>query len=274
MCQECSNEAAKAVQEFPLLKDEIQLLRAENASLKEELTELRALLTSMHSAVTTLETRVTSVANTVDLLQATPSPDVSETERGVSAGGGVRNYASACSGSGTGIAGRSQRQQGPENKLSIRSNGTGQQSRGRRSDRGRESARGNQSKRQHQDVPSPSTETSDARGEKVSVEGKRRVWGTMKACSHSAVKHAIDQLVPALKDKFQVKRKYKKLHDNRVRWWHVISGAEKDLEELQKAWEPVQIQTRWKLEPCLLDAKPVDTNRNFLGVVCSPTTPT
>ena len=169
LCQECSNEAAKAVKEFPLLKDEIQLLRAENTSFKEELTELRALLTSTHLGLTTLETRVTLVADTVDLLQATPSPTASQTESGVSVGGGVRSYASVCSSSGTGVAGRGQRQQGPEN--SNKSSGTGQQSRGRRSDRGRESARGsggNQSKRQH-----PSTETSrDAGGEKVSVVGK------------------------------------------------------------------------------------------------------
>ena len=79
----------------------------------------------------------------------------------------------------------------------------------------------------------------------------------MKACSHSVVRHTIDQLVPALKDNFQVKRKYKKLHDYRVRWWHVISGTEEDLDELQKVWEPVRIQTRWKLEPCFLHAEKV-----------------
>ena len=129
LCQNCLKEAAKAVQQFPLLKDEVQLVRAENTSLKEELTEVRALLTSMHLALTNLEARVSSVANTVDLLQATPSPAVSQTERCGSIGGGVRNYASACSGNG-GVAGRTQRQQGPEDKLSNRNNGTGQQSRG------------------------------------------------------------------------------------------------------------------------------------------------
>ena len=127
LCQDCLKEAAKAVQEFPLLKVEVQLLRAENIGLKEELTEVRALLTSMHSALTNLEARVTSVADTINLLQATPSPAVSQTERGGSVGGGVRNYASACSGNG-GVACRTQRHQGPEDKLCNRNNGTGQKS--------------------------------------------------------------------------------------------------------------------------------------------------
>jgi len=34
----------------------------------------------------------------------------------------------------------------------------------------------------------------------------------------------------------------------------VISGAENDLEDLQRGWEVVQIQTKWKLEPCIMDA--------------------
>ena len=101
------------------------------------------------------------------------------------------------------------------------------------------------------------------------VLGKRRVWGTLKACSHTTVKHALDQLVPALKGKLEVKRKYKKLRDNRICRWHVISGAEKDLEDLQKSWEVVHIQTRWKLESCLMDA-----DQNFLGQASSQQTPT
>ena len=268
-----TEEAAKAVQEFPLLKDDIQLLRAENTSLKEELSEVRTLFASLHSALTSVEARMTSVADIVDLLQAAPSSAVSQIERGGSAGKGVRNYASVCNGNG-GVAARRQRQQGPEDKLSNKSNGTGKLPRSGCPQGGREIAsdsRGRQDSRQPlRDVPNSHTETPfDARGEKVPVEGKRRIWGTRKACSHSAVKHAINQLVPALKDKFQVKRKYKKSHDNIVRWWHVISGAEEDLKELQKAWEPVQVQTMWKLEPCLLYVEKV-----FWGEVPSPTTTT
>ena len=91
----------------------------------------------------------------------------------------------------------------------------------------------------HADLPNSTTTstvaTSPNGGEKIPVLGKRRVWGTLKACSQTTVKYALDQLVPALKGKLQVKRKYKKLRDNRMHWWHVISGAEKDLEDLQKS---------------------------------------
>ena len=91
----------------------------------------------------------------------------------------------------------------------------------------------------------------------------------IKACSQTTVKHALDQLVPVLKGKLQVKLKYKKLRDNRICWWHVISGAEKDLEDLQKSWEVVHIQTRWKIEACLMDA-----DKDFLEQACSQQTQT
>ena len=81
LCQDCLKEEAKAVQEFQQLKDEVQLLGAENIGLKDELTEVRALHTSMQSALTNVEARVSSVEDTVDLLQATPSPAVSQADR-------------------------------------------------------------------------------------------------------------------------------------------------------------------------------------------------
>jgi len=34
----------------------------------------------------------------------------------------------------------------------------------------------------------------------------------------------------------------KKLKDNRIRRGHVVSGAENDLEDLQRGWEVVQIK--------------------------------
>ena len=50
----------------------------------------------------------------------------------------------------------------------------------------------------------PSTQTP------VPVIGKRRIWGTLKACSSQAVEHAIHQLTTICEDKIQVKRKFKK----------------------------------------------------------------
>ena len=40
MCQECSKEAEKALQELPLLQEEVKSLKAESTGLREELTEM------------------------------------------------------------------------------------------------------------------------------------------------------------------------------------------------------------------------------------------
>ena len=50
LCTECYNEAAKAVQNLPLLQEKIESLKAEN--VKEEIGELKALVASLHAALT------------------------------------------------------------------------------------------------------------------------------------------------------------------------------------------------------------------------------
>ena len=37
---------------------------------------------------------------------------------------------------------------------------------------------------------------------------------------------------------------------NRTKWWFVIHAKEKLLSDLDAKWEPVKLQTLWKLEPC------------------------
>ena len=82
-----------------------------------------------------------------------------------------------------------------------------------------------------------------------------RIWSTFKASSSTAVKHAIHQLTTIASDKLQVKRKFKTSHNNNViRWWHVISGEEAVLVQLEQEWEKVKLQTNWKIEPCLINA--------------------
>ena len=54
MCRECSKEAAKALQELPLLQEEVKSLKAESTCLREELTDLRALVSSLHSSLSSL----------------------------------------------------------------------------------------------------------------------------------------------------------------------------------------------------------------------------
>jgi len=40
------------------------------------------------------------------------------------------------------------------------------------------------------------------------------------------------------------------MNGSRLRWWHIVSGEEKDLSQLELEWGRVQIQMSWKLEPC------------------------
>ena len=71
-------------------------------------------------------------------------------------------------------------------------------------------------------------------GEKVQVQGKWRVWGTLKACSSSAVKQAICRLTETAKENILSKCKYKTMRNNKIRWWHIISGDEDNLEKLER----------------------------------------
>ena len=43
-------------------------------------------------------------------------------------------------------------------------------------------------------------------------------------------------------EKVQVKRKYKKLGGNNIRWWHKVSGSENDLACLDNKWEEVRVR--------------------------------
>ncbi len=87
---------------------------------------------------------------------------------------------------------------------------------------------------------------------KQPVPGKRRMWGTMKQCNAGAVKRAILQTTKVSNDSIEVRRKYKTLDNNRLRWWHVVSGEEEILKQLEGEWEGVHCQTGWKIEPCLV----------------------
>ena len=267
LCTECYNEAAKAVQNLPLLQEEIESLKAENTGVKEEIGELKALVASLHAALSAVENRLKSVSSHVDLLQSVPAEEVSaETPSQLeptSAEQAPRSSYSdvTCSNTTNG-------QRGSANRGHTRRRGAGRRGPPSRLDRGQARPPSNQAGLPNSTTTS-TVATSPNGGEKIPVLGKRRVWGTLKACSQTTVKHALDQLVPALKGKLQVKRKYKKLRDNRIRWWHVISGAEKDLEDLQKSWEVVHIQTRWKIEACLMDA-----DKDFLEQASSQQPPT
>ena len=85
--------------------------------------------------------------------------------------------------------------------------------------------------------------------ERVRVEGARRVWGTMKVTTSTSLKYAVSRVCNVTS--LQIRRKTVNDHAGEVkRWWFVIHAPENQLLDLDAAWEQLQLQTGWKLEPC------------------------
>jgi len=103
---------------------------------------------------------------------------------------------------------------------------------------------------------------------KVVVQGKRKVWGTLRTTTEAAVKNTI-KLICNADCNLEVKRKYRLSGAHRAssessptprvaKWWFVISGDESALDQLALSWSAVKLQTNWSLEPVFsyCDAEP------------------
>ena len=100
---------------------------------------------------------------------------------------------------------------------------------------------------------------------KVLIEGKRKVWGTLRATSAGAVKNTIKAL-SKIEVTFDIKRKYHLRssggsNDQVSKWWFIISGQEADLKLLSECWNVVKLQTNWSLESVYSYAEPVPANQ-------------
>ena len=138
---------------------------------------------------------------------------------------------------------------------------------------------------QKQDPPSHGKQSRDKDRNpprtRIQVEGKRKVWGTMKTCSIAAVKSAISTLTNVPSDELSIRRKYKIATTNAervVKWWFVIGGEERVIAQLQEQWPTVNFQTKWKLEPvyCYCEASQPDQpdqTRNITEPPKSPPSP-
>ena len=90
---------------------------------------------------------------------------------------------------------------------------------------------------------------------KVVVEGARRLWGTRSETSSTAVRKAISSLCRGYNcSHLRIRRKTKVLANNRLSWWFVLHDSEESLKELENLWEPLRLQTDWKIESCLMPA--------------------
>ena len=90
---------------------------------------------------------------------------------------------------------------------------------------------------------------------KTKVVGARKTWGTLKTTTSAAVAHTIKSLTKVTpSNNLVIKRKFKtSLNDHKrvTKWWFVIRGNEEVLERLHREWNPIAVQTAWKLEPVL-----------------------
>ena len=94
--------------------------------------------------------------------------------------------------------------------------------------------------------------TGNSKPNSVKVKGARKVWGTLRNTTSAVILNSIKMLTnqPATSE-LTVKRKYKSSRsDSRIsKWWFVVQGDEIVLDQLEKAWASVTLQTAWRLEP-------------------------
>ena len=86
----------------------------------------------------------------------------------------------------------------------------------------------------------------------VKADGARKIWGTLKTTTCTAVRNTITSVTKLSSSNLQIKRKYKLSRNNPdtvTKWWFVVRDEESVLLELEQEWSSVAMQTAWKLEP-------------------------
>ena len=78
------------------------------------------------------------------------------------------------------------------------------------------------------------------------VLGAQKIGGTLKSCTVTAVKNAIQRLCPDLPNNLRVRRKLK-TNGEKIRWWYIVHGPEHVLSILEQQWEAIKLQTSWNL---------------------------
>ena len=98
-------------------------------------------------------------------------------------------------------------------------------------------------------------QSSSQRRKRVAIPGARRIWGTMRSTTQTAVTNALKQLTTVDVSRLIVKRKFKTAVNDPTRvhkWWFIVRGEEDLLQQVEEAWNAVAVQTTWKLEPAYM----------------------
>ena len=91
----------------------------------------------------------------------------------------------------------------------------------------------------------------------MQVTGARKVWGTYLFTSEHAVSTAVKKLTTLGGKEIKVFRKFRRYPGGKPRWWFVLKSEEDVLIDLETQWSEIELQTKWKLEPCF---RPIDTD--------------
>ena len=113
---------------------------------------------------------------------------------------------------------------------------------------------------------------------RVAIPDARRIWGTMRTTTRTAVINALKQLTTVDVTKLTVKRKFKTAANDPTRvlkWWFIVRGEEDLLQQVDGAWNTVAVQTAWKLEPAYMyEDKDTAAQQRRDSVDCTDTTAT
>ena len=213
VCLVCTQQLHKA--ELKNLHEELAAVRSELCELRTALqTTVTASATNATTAIQTLETEVKELRTTVN-----------------SQAQNVLNYAQVL-----------------KLKSNKKSNKSSLQQLNHPKSRHNSHVKGSESI-SHATKP---TTTNNIRRLCTPISGARKVWGTLRSTTVSAVKNAIHSVTNISINDLTIKRKFKTGgNDMVVRWWFVIRGDEATLQNLEDSWQQLSLQTQWRLEPVL-----------------------
>ena len=117
---------------------------------------------------------------------------------------------------------------------------------------------------------SPNAHNSFRQRDKIQVAGSRKIWGTLKSTTTSAVSNTVCSLTGVNADHLIFRRKYKtNPTKNPSKWWFVIRSDEVLLKDLKEKWHLIALQTNRKIEPVLCFSN--DSNATSLNHENPPT---
>ena len=210
------------------------------------ITAQQADIACLRECVNALTSEVRALKATVAVMQSEPPLNSAST----SPTGQAKEWSVVVSkGNGNGRKGREKRQRGCPSACS-------------------EPPSQNNTQASSEETAATATTTTSAKSRsenKVKVTGARRIWGTRRSSNVKSIKSVIARICKI--GELRVIRKDRvKPSTQKSTWWYVLHAKESTLSDLETKWDPVNMQTGWKLEPCfMVDSSPSPSSENSNG---------